>query len=69
MDTNSIIRSVEKLKSRYNPENDLIPGAPQVTWSDYELLEICEYLLKQCWGLQAQIDGIYRVQDMSRGRE
>jgi hypothetical protein len=35
---------IKRLKQRYNPDNDLIPGAPAVTWADRQLLAIIEAL-------------------------
>lgn len=59
-------RAIEKLESEYNPERDLIPGAPQVTWSDYTLLELVkdlydeiEQLKKQIGEMNAALEGVY----------
>lgn len=29
----------EKIENRYNPEKDMIPGGPLVTWAEYDLAQ------------------------------
>ena len=36
----------DNIERRYDPENDTIPGAPSVTWADYQLVNFIEYLEK-----------------------
>lgn len=35
-----IKRIAARLEARYDPENDIAPGVPDVTWSDKQLLEM-----------------------------
>lgn len=35
--------AAEKVINRYDPENDLLPGGPYVTWAEYELAEELRY--------------------------
>jgi len=37
---------LERIKFRYDPENDVIPGAPSVTWADMQLTEAICLLLE-----------------------
>lgn len=57
-----IDRSVKAIEHRYNAENDIIPGAPAVTWADNELLEIIKHLVIVAEYLQDQIDQLKRLQ-------
>ena len=41
---NSINSIMDQISSRYNAENDIIPGAPRVTHTDFRLLEITAHL-------------------------
>lgn len=51
---------VDKIEAAYNPENDVIKGAPRVTWADYELLKLIV-------SLQVEIDALReRVRDLER---
>lgn len=40
-----INRRLEDITRRYDGDNDVIPGAPSVTWSDMQLVEIANALL------------------------
>lgn len=42
------------IKGRYNAENDVIPGTPLVTATDYTLLQIIEDLKFRIEALEAQ---------------
>lgn len=54
-----IIKSrIQRIEARYNPEEDIIPGAPAVTYTDYELLNMIRFLLIMVDSQQAQIDSI-----------
>lgn len=46
---------LEELNEKYNPERDLIIGAPDVTHTDYKLMQIIEELKKQVDALEAKI--------------
>ena len=52
----SIEEKIRALDARYNPENDIIPGTPSVTYTDHALLEINRALLFVVQDLQSQID-------------
>lgn len=56
--TDRIDRDIELLKRRYDGDNDLIPGAPVVTYADMELLMITKSLLMVLKYQQAQIDAL-----------
>jgi hypothetical protein len=47
---------VERLERRYSPENDIIPGAPDVTKTDIDLLEAIKDLVLITENLQEQVD-------------
>ena len=47
--------SVEMIQNKYNPENDMIPGGPDVNWVDIELLYLIEGLHKRCQELEKEI--------------
>lgn len=38
---------IERIEQRYNGDNDIIPGAPVVTWADNELLVIIKKLIER----------------------
>jgi hypothetical protein len=44
-----------RLESRYDPENDIIPGVPRVTHTDHVLLDICLDLNRQIELLEERI--------------
>ena len=39
--------TIKELEETYNPENDLAIGDPEVTWCDYELLQLIKKLEKR----------------------
>ena len=41
----SIESTIDKIKNRYNGDNDMIPNGPLVTWAEYELADAIERLL------------------------
>jgi hypothetical protein len=47
---------IESMERRYNPECDVIPGAPSVTWADEQLLYMIKHLVIVVEDLQDQID-------------
>lgn len=46
---------LDSLETRYNPENDIVPGQPVVSYADIALLEVVRDLLKMVEDLQKQI--------------
>lgn len=42
-----VYEKAERLANRYDGENDIIPGAPDVTFTDFSLLDICLVLNEQ----------------------
>jgi hypothetical protein len=47
---------IESMERRYDPEHDVIQGAPRVTWADAELLYMIKHLVIVVEDLQDQID-------------
>ena len=43
---------IERLEREYNPEFDIIRGAPMVTWADRQLLELVKGLLERIEALE-----------------
>lgn len=54
--TMRVTRIIESVERRYDPEHDVIPGGPSVTWADTQLLNIIKCLITEVEGLQEQID-------------
>ena len=54
--TSFISMSAERLEERYNPEHDIIPGAPEVTYTEMELIGMIKRLVIVIEDLQEQID-------------
>ena len=52
----SITYKLLPIYDRYNAENDIIPGAPMVTWADYSLAQCIEELEDRIYDLQRRID-------------
>lgn len=48
---------IDNLKERYNADNDTMPGLPDVTWADAQLLDIIERLEKRIAELERKLDG------------
>jgi hypothetical protein len=42
-----ITDELKRIERRYNPENDLIPNAPRVTYTDHVLIEVIKELLER----------------------
>ncbi len=40
-------RAIDELESEYNSNNDLIAGAPRVTWADYTILGLLIDLMEK----------------------
>jgi hypothetical protein len=53
MEINHIIRQLEEM---YNPEKDLIPDAPSVTYTDRELLDCIKFLLTRVDDLEKRVN-------------
>lgn len=50
-----IKRLISQLEDRYDADNDTMPGLPDVTWSDKELLNIIKWLLNDVIALQNKV--------------
>ena len=50
----TVKNDMERINSRYNPENDLIPGGPLVTWAELRCAVIT--LLEEVEELTERID-------------
>lgn len=46
---------IDRLKRHYDADNDLIPGAPRVTWADNELIELIEILTNEVMDLRQRL--------------
>ena len=46
---------IERMKARYNGDNDIIPGTPTVTWADRENLDLIERLLTRIENLEREV--------------
>lgn len=60
-----VLSKVQRINERYNPENDVIPGVPLVTITDFELLQLVESLLTRYAQLQKRVvtlEGIIATQ-------
>jgi hypothetical protein len=55
MDTYGIEQTIERLNDLYNPERDLIIGAPRVTHTDYKIVEMISDLLSHVKALESRI--------------
>lgn len=56
IDIESLEYRIGQLERRYDGDNDLIPGAPDVTWADFQLLTIIKIQTKMIMDLQRQIE-------------
>lgn len=61
--TIQIDKMIERVESRYNPENDTITGAPTVTWTNEQLLQMIKRLVIVVEDLQDQIDQMRRNEE------
>ena len=52
----SIETIVQKIEGRHNPEFDVIPDGPRVTWAEAELADAIKQLLIRIKDLEAQIE-------------
>lgn len=56
--TNRAKRTAEEIERRYDPECDIIPGAPMVTATEKRLLEMVLYLVAAIESLEKQVETI-----------
>ena len=49
-------RILEQIEIKYDPDNNLIVGAPEVTWVDYKLLLALEELANEVEELAKKLD-------------
>ena len=54
--TRSIASAADRIEGRYDPENDVIPGAPMMTYTEHELLEMIRRLVLEVERMQTLID-------------
>ena len=55
INTEHLKTRLERIDQRYNPEWDIIPNQPPVTWTDKELLDILNNVLQMIDVLQDRI--------------
>lgn len=53
-------RHIDIIQKKYDPENDTIPGAPAVTWTDMQLAYIADRLRHKVKELEARIEQLER---------
>lgn len=56
MNKNYIDFRLQEVEAAYNGDNDLIPGAPIVTWADHVLLQAVRDLTRRVGELERQIE-------------
>lgn len=49
---------IQKIEGRYDPEFDLIPDGPRVTWAEAELAEAIKALLARIKVLEAELQSM-----------
>lgn len=47
---------LKKIERYYNPDSDMIPGGPAVTWAEYLLASVCDDLLYEISALKKRVD-------------
>jgi hypothetical protein len=62
----SITSTISKIENRHDPEFDLIPNGPMVTWAEAELADVIGMLLVRIVELEAQVE---RLQSSSELEE
>ena len=45
--------TIHELEEKYDADNDIMPGLPDVTWCDYQLLQLIKKLEKRVAALEA----------------
>ena len=58
IDTKAIINDLQSIERRYNGDNDMIPGGPDVTWAEMKLAGNLIRLADKVQDLQNQINEI-----------
>ena len=53
--TDPIYAMLQRIRSRYDAEFDLIPNGPRVTWAEEDLADAVERLLHRVEELEAQV--------------
>lgn len=56
MSVSNVIRGLEYVQNRYDAENDVIPGAPAVTWADNQLAECVAELVNVVDKLKKELE-------------
>ena len=54
----SITYKLLPIYDRYNAENDIIPGAPMVTWAEYSLAQCIEELEDRIYKLERLVEAL-----------
>lgn len=49
-------RRLEKIDGHYDPDRDVIPGGPMVTWAEHLLAVVCDDLLNEVAQLRKRTD-------------
>lgn len=57
--TDRIKSHLTRIENRYNPEFD-VPDGPQVTYTDYQLLEVCKALVIEVETLTAKYEDLLK---------
>lgn len=57
--TAKIERILGEIERRYDPEKDLIPGGPDVTWVDAKLVDVIKGLSTRIDELEYEIDQVH----------
>lgn len=55
------VEIISSLKEKYNGDYDTIPGLPQVTYTEMEMLAVIEYLVSTVDAINADVLQIKRV--------
>jgi len=62
----SMKADIQRVMARYNAENDTIPNAPAVTWSDNQVAEVVYSLIQQ---VQALTYRVATLEDAAKGEK
>jgi hypothetical protein len=46
---------IEKLENRYDAENDVNPEWPNISWAEYDLVQIVDELLRRIETLESEM--------------
>lgn len=58
--------TVNQIKAQYNPERDMLPNGPDVTWVEMALLEWCEIQQDTIEQLRKELDVVKREQALDQ---